>query len=70
MGIREFEDFVAVSRTRFRCDLELSDTRMCRFTHAMREMFNECCSEFEEQTLMENLREEFQNYMETLAKGA
>lgn len=70
MAVKDFDKFVKESRERFREDLKYSTRFVGEFTDTMRGMFNECTNNFEEQTLMENLREEFQDYMETLTKGA
>lgn len=70
MAVKEFDGFVKESREIFRNTLESGFKYTAELEVGLKKMFDECTNDFEEQTLMENLREEFQDYMESLTKGA
>ena len=67
MEVREFEEFIAEARAKFREDLMYDPSR--KLSRGLKKMFNGCCSEFEEQTFIEHLREVFESHMNEL-KGA
>lgn len=66
MAVKNFEEFIKNCREEFRWNIngsrELKDI--------LKGMLDECCSKFEEETLKENLQEEFKLYMEGMTKGA
>lgn len=71
MPVKDFSRFVKKNRQDFNYALmHYPDRQIGDFTNMLMSMLRECCSEFEEQTLIENLKEEFQDYMENLAKEA
>lgn len=67
MEVREMMGFMNECRKEFRSILEDNfDGRVVDLKDVLRGMLLECGSAFEEQTLTENLKEEFQDYMESL----
>lgn len=71
MEIIELKEFIEESRKKFRNKLrERSDESVEGLKELIVEMFAKCCSTFEEETLKENLQEEFKLYMEGMTKGA
>lgn len=67
MEAREMTSFMNECRKEFRGILEDNfNGRVVDLKDALRDMLLECGSAFEEQTLTENLKEEFQDYMESL----
>lgn len=71
MEITYFEEFVKESRLKFRESLELNadNGNIVDITALLKEMLDECCSEFEEETLKENLQEEFKLYLNSISEG-
>lgn len=81
MGIKLFESLVRMNRESFRFILENGLKEVCDKNEngeiefisfeewIIKRCLNDCESEFEEQTMVENLAEEFQDYLENL-KGA
>lgn len=68
MKIKDFESMVALTRKRLRecLDMVKYDYRekMIPIKHVIGEAFSECGSLFEEETLVENLKEEFENWVD------
>lgn len=76
MSVRDFDCFVQSNRSFFRALLENNliwitnkDVEENFKDWIIQECFGRCYSEFEEQTMMENLKEEFELFMKE-AKGA
>ena len=60
MAVREFEEYIRDNRFIFRDMLESSDGKIKEF---IQYVFNDCTNQFEEDTLIENLKEEFEDYL-------
>lgn len=66
----DFERFIKKSRTDLYNSLEdCGDEQIGDFTNMIQDMINDWHSEFEEETLIENLQEEFKLYMKSLTVG-
>lgn len=66
MEVNEMEMFIDRTRTDFRSLIEndiLNDELILFF----KKKLNKCCSQFEEDTLIENLAEEYKEYLKELA---
>lgn len=71
MEIFEFEGFIKNSRRRFAKYINnYLDGDVGDMTNSIKDMLLECGSLFEEETLKENLQEEFQVYLDSIQKGA
>lgn len=72
MEVKKFERWIRTCRIAFRKELDgtgvFVDTTFKTFKEMFKSMLEKCCSEFEEQTLKENLQEEFRDYMNSLQK--
>lgn len=68
MDVKTFECFVSRTRRDFR--LILNNFQNCendsRFREYLKDAFDKCCSSFEEETLIENLAEEYKSYLKDL----
>lgn len=70
MAVRDFEEFIKNCREEFRWQINGYINGSRELKDILKGMLGECCSEFEEETLKENLQEEFKLYMEGMTKGA
>lgn len=65
MAISKFDNFIRQARESLRIALHQSNG----IENAVFEAYGKCCGKFEEDTLIENLREEFENYCTEVAAG-
>lgn len=70
MAVKNFEEFIKNCREEFRWQINGYINGSRELKDILKKMLGECYSEFEEETLKENLQEEFKLYMEGITKGA
>lgn len=64
MEVGKFNEFIQESRTEFRKFLEDWDGEyQKKLKDLLKRMIAKCCSDFEEETLKENLQQEFSEFM-------
>lgn len=70
MAVRDFELYLSNTREMFRDELESSDMNWkIDLREFILRSFRLCSNQFEEDTLRENLQEEFGLYLESLKKA-
>lgn len=69
MGVEEFSSFIRISRREFRNLIEDNEYFSKNIKLFLKSVIDRCESGFELKTMEEQLKEEFQSYMEQL-KGA
>lgn len=63
MAVREFEEYIKNCRKEFRENLDVTDIYGFKMNAKIKNFFKECTNQFEEDTLIENLKEEFEDYL-------
>lgn len=66
MEITAFEEFIKNCREEFRWHIKGYMDGSLDLKNMLKGMLDRCCSTYEEETLKENLQEEFKNYMNDL----
>lgn len=69
MAVMDFVDYVEIGRDKFKRIL-FDGYRMVDLKIFIRRLFKECSNQFEEDTLIENLKEEFENYLKEVKEQA
>lgn len=70
MAAKMMEGFMKSAREEFRSILKKSNTfNVYTMKTWLKKQMDECCSQFEEDTLIENLAEEYKLYLRSLANG-
>lgn len=69
MAVKDFEKYVEIGREKFK--RILFDELDIRYMKGLiKRLFKECTNQFEEDTLIENLKEEFENYLKEMKEQA
>lgn len=69
MAVKRMEDFINKSRNTFRTIIRNHMDEEVLMTF-LKEHLEYCCSEFEENTLIENLAEEYKEYLKKVAEAS
>ena len=70
LTVYDFEEYVKECREGFRKQLNYKDLWIGDLDDYIINKFSECTNQFEEDTLIENLKEEFEDYLKGLKEQA
>lgn len=70
MAVKDFEEYIENVREDFRVTLDTSDMISINMEATILSYFKKCTNQFEEDTLIENLKEEFENYLKEVKEQA
>lgn len=70
MTVMNFEEYVEESRKRFSKRIHDGEYDMIDMKIFIKRIFKKCTNQFEEDTLIENLKEEFEDYLKEVKEQA